>query len=187
MSRQPKNANELTRRLVIPSAFPITVAYVPVSFVADDVVLGPDMLAMGNATYYEFGILSSAPPVAWLCAVAKPAGASFNYAIERVYNTFPWPEDLSDEQRAKIEHSARKIEQVRASIPDFSFAKHYTVDNMPAELKEAHRANDEAVLAAYGLPPDASARDIVFCLKARYDALMKEHVQVGNNTRNWEE
>ena len=159
----------LTRRLAIPGEFPITFAYVPVSFVDDDVILGDTMLAIGNANYYHFGILSSAAHVAWLCCVAKPTGYMFKYTPNPVYNSFVWPE-VTEEQRAKIENAARFIESTRAAIPDFTFAQHYTVDGMPPELKEAHRINDEAVFAAYGLSPNPSVQEIAFELKMRYDA-----------------
>ena len=171
MRRQRETANELTRRIAIPQTFPITFAYVPVSFVDDDVILGPDMMAIGDATYYHFGILSSAPNVAWLCASARPQGMMFNYTPERVYNTFPWPQDISDEQRERIENAARMVEDARKSTPGFSFAKHYTVDGMPPALKEAHRILDAAVFAAYGLRPEACSTEIVIALKMLYDEL----------------
>ena len=169
--RERRSANDVKRRIAIPSVFPITFAYVPVSFVDDDVVLGPDMLAVGNATYYHFGVLSSAMHVAWLCAVDRPKGTEFVYRPERAYNTFAWPQDITDEQRERIESAARLVEQTRDSIPGFSFAAHYTVDGMPPALKEAHRVLDEAVFAAYGLRPGASGPEIVLELKMRYDEL----------------
>lgn len=162
----------MKRRIAIPSVFQITFAYVPVSFVDDDVVLVSDMLAIGNATYYQFGILSSAMHFAWLCAVDRPKGAEFVYWPERAYNTFAWPQDITDEQRERIESAARLVEQTRNSIPGFSFAAHYTVDGMPPALKEAHRVLDEAVFAAYGLRPGASGPEIVLALKMRYDELV---------------
>ena len=167
--RQRITANDLKRRLAIPQTFPITFAYVPVSFVDDDVILDDTMMAIGNATYYHLGILSSAAHVAWLCCVAKPRGDTFIYTPERVYNTFAWPE-VTEEQRARIENAARLIESTRAAIPGFTFARHYTVDGMPPELKEAHRINDEAVFAAYGLRANPSVHEIFFELKIRYDA-----------------
>ena len=150
MRRERKTANDYTHRLAIPGVFPSTFAYVPASFVDDDVILGPDMLAIGNATYYHFGVLSSAPHFSWLCAAAG----------------------ISDEQRANIENAARMIEEARKAITDFRFADHYTVDGMPAELKKAHRANDAAVLVAYGLPPDAPETVFMAHLFNRYNDLI---------------
>ena len=60
--RERRTANDMTRRIAIPQVFPITFAYVPASFVDDGVILDGTMLAIGNATYYHFGILSSAAP-----------------------------------------------------------------------------------------------------------------------------
>ena len=167
--RERRTANDMTRRIAIPQVFPITFAYVPAAFVEDDAVLGPDVLAIGNATYFHLGVLSSAMHVAWLCAVDKPKGTEFVYRPERTYNTFSWPKGITDEQRERIESAAVLVEQARDAIPSFSFAEHYTVDGMPPELKEAHRILDEAVFAAYGLRPGASAAEIVLELKMRYD------------------
>lgn len=169
MRRQRQTANELTRRLAIPGEFPITFAYVPVSFVDDDVILDDTMLAIGNASYYHFGILSSAAHVAWLCCVARPKGATFIYTPNPVYNSFVWPE-VTEEQRAKIESAARLIESTRMSIPDFTFARHYAVDGMPPALKAAHRINDEAVFTAYGLGPSPSSQEVFAELLKRYEA-----------------
>lgn len=167
--RERRTANDMTRRIAIPQVFPITFAYVPAAFVEDDAVLGPDMLAIGNATYFHLGVLSSAMHVAWLCAVDKPKWTEFVYRPERTYNTFSWPKGITDEKRERIESAAVLVEQARDAIPGFSFAEHYTVDGMPPELKEAHRILDEAVFAAYGLRTGASAAEIVLELKMRYD------------------
>ena len=43
-------------------------------------------------------------------------------------------------------------------------------DLMPAELRAAHRENDRAVEAAYGLPSDSDEADIVSHLFALYAA-----------------
>lgn len=42
---------------------------------------------------------------------------------------------------------------------------------MPKDLREAHRANDRAVLRAYGLPVTITESDCVAELKRCYEAL----------------
>ena len=42
---------------------------------------------------------------------------------------------------------------------------------MPVELRRAHRANDEAVLAAYGWPKNLSEEEIVARLFELYEKL----------------
>lgn len=44
---------------------------------------------------------------------------------------------------------------------------------MPPELRKAHRANDAAVLEAYGFPKDASESEIVARLFKMYQDLTK--------------
>lgn len=42
---------------------------------------------------------------------------------------------------------------------------------MPKELREAHRANNRAVMRAYGFPLKMAAPDCVAALMQRYEAL----------------
>ena len=43
---------------------------------------------------------------------------------------------------------------------------------MPAELRRAHRANDKAVMAAYGWAKDLSESEVVARLFAMYESLL---------------
>lgn len=65
-----------------------------------------------------------------------------------VYNNFPWPTP-TDAQKAKIEKTAHGILDARALYPESSLADLYDELTMPIELRNAHRANDKAVMEAY--------------------------------------
>ena len=54
---------------------------------------------------------------------------------------------------------------------DSSLADLYDPLTMPPELRKAHAANDRAVLAAYGLPPDTPEPEIVSHLMKLYQNL----------------
>ena len=56
--------------------------------------------------------------------------------------------------------------------PESSLADLYDELAMPIELRKAHRANDAAVLEAYGFPKDASESDIVARLFKMYQRLV---------------
>ena len=47
----------------------------------------------------------------------------------------------------------------------------YDVNTMPKELREAHRANDRAVMKAYKMPTKTSEAEAVALLMARYEIL----------------
>lgn len=81
-----------------------------------------------------------------------------------------WCEPTS-EQKTKIKQTAQNILGVRAKFPDSSLADLYDETLMPPELRKAHKANDAAVLAAYGLPKNAAESEIVAFLFERYGEL----------------
>ena len=78
---------------------------------------------------------------------------------------------VSAEQRAKIERTAQGILDARAAYPDCSLADLYDSLTMPQELRRAHRANDAAVLEAYGFPPAAPEPELVSRLFGLYRLL----------------
>ena len=73
--------------------------------------------------------------------------------------------------REIISSTAQAILDARALYPDSSLADLYDPLTMPPELRKAHTANDRAVLAAYGLPPDTPEPEIVSHLMKHYQNL----------------
>ena len=108
----------------------------------------------------------------WMRAVGGYFGPSYNYSNTIVDNNFPWPTP-TDAQKEKIEQTAQGILDARALYPESSLADLYDNLTMPPELRKAHRANDTAVLEAYGFPKDATESDIVARLFKMYQELTK--------------
>ena len=102
-----------------------------------------------NATLYHFGVLTSSIHMTWLRTVGGRLKSDYRYSKDVVYNNFIWVEP-TDKQQQAIETSAQKILDIRASLPDSSFAELYDEVTMPYELRQAHRKNDLAVARAYG-------------------------------------
>ena len=103
-----------------------------------------------DATLYHFGILTSNVHMAWMRTVCGRLKSDYRYSKDIVYNNFPWPTS-TDAQRQKIEQTAQAILDARALYPDASLADLYDDLTMPPELRKAHRDNDAAVMAAYGM------------------------------------
>ena len=146
--------------------------YVPFGFLTNGTIPGNKLYFIPTNSLYVFGIMTSIVQNAWMRAVAGRFGPSYNYANTLVYNTFPWP-DIKDSQREKIEQTAQSILNVRTMFSDSSLAQLYDDDKMPIELRKAHKANDAAVLEAYGFPKDASESEIVARLFKMYQELTK--------------
>ncbi|MBR3286649.1 MAG: methylase [Bacteroidales bacterium] len=99
--------------------------------------------------------------------------SDFRYSKDIVYNNFPWPTP-TEEQKARIEQTAQAILDARQAYPDASMADLYGNLILFPELLKAHRANDSAVLEAYGFPKDATESDIVARLFKMYQELTKK-------------
>ena len=149
-------------------------------FVEPEVVISDGGIFIPNIKLYHFGILTSSIHMAWMRLTAGRFGIGYRYGRDTVYNTFPWCEP-SDKQREAIELTAQKILDVRAkymkitrsedqkitsksattydlmnlSSCDLSngatLADLYDELSMPRDLRDAHKKNDRAVAAAYGL------------------------------------
>lgn len=89
--------------------------------------------------------------MAWMRAVCGRLKSDYRYSKDIVYNNFPWPTP-TEEQKAKIVETAQAILDARALFSDCSLADLYDELTMPYQLREAHRANDRAVMQAYGFP-----------------------------------
>ena len=167
-NRQPESGNYL----LIPRVSSEKRSYIPIGYVSSDVIASDAAQLVPNATLYEFGILTSSIHNAWMRVVCGRLKSDYRYSNDIVYNNFPWCSP-SDEQRKKIEYTAQAILDVRAKFVDSTFADLYDSTFMPPELRKAHRANDEAVLAAYGWPKDLQESEIVERLFGLYEAMVK--------------
>ena len=136
--------------LAIPKTSSEKRFYIPIGFMNDSVVCADSLRLVANAELYHFGILTSSIHMAWLRTVGGRLKSYYRYSKDIVYNDFVWVEP-TDKQNQAIEQSAQAILDVRAKFPDATFAELYDEVTMPYELRQAHRANDKAVAAAYGL------------------------------------
>ena len=164
--------------LVIPQTSSGRRRYIPIGFLTPDVMVNNKLQVMTEGGLYEFGILSSNIHNAWLRTVAGRLREDFTYSVSVVYNTFPWPEPTA-EQKQKIEETAQMILDARNLYPEASLADLYLVDAdgleyMPDELRQAHKANNVAVMKAYGFSvKDMSESDCVAKLMKMYQELTK--------------
>ena len=136
---------------------------------ADTLTSDSAHIAMG-ATIYHFGVITSIVHNAWMRVVCGRLKSDYRYSKDIVYNNFPWPEP-SDAQKERIEQTAQSILDARQLYPDASMADFYGNLILFPELRKAHRANDAAVLEAYGFPKDATESDIVARLFKMYQDL----------------
>ena len=110
--------------------------------------------------------------MAWTRVVCGRLKSDYDYSIKIVYNNFPWP-SVSEQQRQKIEQTAQAILDAREKYAEASFADMYSHLILFPELLKAHRANDAAVMQAYGFDLKMSENEVVAALFKLYQELTK--------------
>lgn len=168
--RQPLTGNYL----VIPVTTSQTRKYIPMGFVNSNTIASNALLITTNANTYDFGILESIVHMDWMRLTTGRLEMRYQYSAKIVYNNFPWPTP-TPEQRKKIEQTAQAILDARNNHPESSLADLYDPLAMPADLRKAHKANDKAVLQAYGLKTDATESEIVAHLFKMYEKLTRNN------------
>lgn len=146
--------------IAIPQVSSENRQYIPMDFLDDNFIPTTQLMIIPDADLFYFGVLTSSVHMAWMKTVAGRLKSDFRYSAGVVYNNFVWCQPTL-EQRKKIETTAQKIIAVRALYADSSLAELYDDTLMPKDLRDAHKENDEAVLAAYGFPADFTESDIV--------------------------
>lgn len=122
--------------------------YIPMMFIANDVIASDSTFILPDATLYDFGILESRMHMTWMRTVCGRLEMRYRYSKDLCYNTFYWPE-VTDTQKENIETLAQNILDVRDQYFDKTLADLYDPDLMPEELRKAHEALDLAVDRLY--------------------------------------
>ena len=158
------------RFIAVPKVSSEQREYIPMGFLDENVIPGDKLFIIVNSSLYHFGVLTSNVHMAWMRVVAGRLEMRYSYSNTIVYNNFPWPTP-SDTQKAKIEATTQAILDARSLYPDSSLADLYDDLTMPIELRKAHRANDAAVMEAYGFRKDMTEPEIVAELFKMYQKL----------------
>lgn len=145
--------------LVIPRVSSSRRKYVPIRYVSSKTVVSDAVYVMPSAGLYEFGILSSTMHNAWMRRICGRLKSDYRWS-PAVYNSMSLPKVCNTKQ-GDIENTAQNILEARLQYPDKSLAELYNPDKMPADLLAAHKANDAAVEAAYGVDFNGDEEKIV--------------------------
>ena len=144
-----RETNNFDSFIIVPRHSSENRKYIPFGFAGAELIVNDAVLVIPDATSYHFGVLNSNVHMAWMRAVAGRLKSDYRYSKDIVYNNFPWPTP-TPAQKERIEKTAQAILDARALYPESSLADLYDELTMPVELRKAHRANDKAVMEAYG-------------------------------------
>ena len=153
--------------LVLPEVSTQRRKYIPFGYMTPDIICSNKVRLMPDATPYHFGILESRVHMAWMRVVCGRMKSDYSYSIEIVYNNFPWPQNITDEQVKRISESAHTILDARNNHSSSTLRQLYEPSLMPSDLVDAHRKNDRAVFAAYsnlGITSEMTDEEIALVL-----------------------
>jgi len=132
---------------------------------------------------YTFGIIQSSFHWDWTKAKGSRVRQDFQYTTD-VWRSFPWPQDPMETQVAVVARAGRALRRTRDRLMaenGWSPRQLYQAAEVEGHhpLKDAQAALDEAVIAAYGMPPDQSPTEFLLEL----NQLVAEDEGIGRKVR----
>jgi hypothetical protein len=155
--------------ILIPSTTSENRKYIPLGFFTKESIANNSCHIIPNGSIYNFGVLMSEMHMSWVRYTCGRLENRYRYSKDLVYNNYPWPENPSEKQKAKVEDAANKILNVREEFPENSLADLYDPVLMPPILVKAHQELDKAVDLCYRPQPFTSDTNRIEYLFELYD------------------
>lgn len=157
--------------LIIPKITSTKRDYIPIGYMSKEIITLDSNQILNGIDKSLFSIMCSDIHNIWLKVVSGYLGEySVNYSSQITYNNFPFITP-TEEEKAKLEQLANNILKARANHPNSSLADLYDPDKMPADLRAAHKANDEYVRSLYGFTMENTKEYILAGLLTLYKKL----------------
>ena len=173
LRKQPKN-----NYLAVPFTSSENRDYIPMSYLKPDAICLNSIYYIELAPKYLFALMQSNIFTIWVKLLCGRLGNSIRFSNTLCYNTFPFITP-TEEEKSKLEQLANNILKARANHPNKSLADLYDPENMPDDLRKAHKENDIYVRSLYGFKPDDTKEHILAGLLTCYKALSTGQIPEG--------
>ena len=134
--------------IVVPGVSSENRPYLPVGLLGADAILSNRNFALYDAPLWNMALVASRVHWVWIGTVCVRMRTDFSYSNTLGWNTFPVPK-LTDKNKADLTHCAESILLAREAHYPATIADLYDPDNMPADLRAAHMANDDVLERIY--------------------------------------
>ncbi len=145
--------------------------YLPFGFIDRDTIPSNLCSFIAAPTLDLFGILTSSMHMTWVKYVCGRLKSDYRYSNTIVYNNYPFPPNISDKQKQKVETAAQTVLDARAKYPDSSLADLYDPRTMPPDLVKAHQILDKTVDLCYRSQAFANELNRIEFLFGLYESL----------------
>lgn len=134
--------------LIIPRVSSERRPYLPVGLLEGETVVADSAFALYDAPLWSLALIASRLHLVWIAAVCGKLKTDYRYSNTLGWNTFPIP-TLTDKNRADLTNCAQEILLCREVHFPATTADLYSVEAMPANLRDAHQRNDEVLERIY--------------------------------------
>ena len=160
------------RYMAVPSVSSEKRRYIPIAFFDKEVIVNNAIFFIESEDLGLFSILESHPFTVWVQTVSSRMKSDYQISASSVYNTFPFPQYTTSQERDLKEFGHAILEE-RGRFKDSSLGDLYDPDVMPSSLLKLHKRLDELVLSIFGLPKNASDSEILGHLLEKYAEMTK--------------
>jgi hypothetical protein len=162
--RQPKNDY-----IAIPTVSSERRKYIPVAYLDKSIIASNQLYIIPSGDFFIFGMIHCEMHMTWVKYVGGRLKSDYRYSNKLVYNNYPFPKNVSEANKKKVEAAAQKVLEVRENYPNSSLADLYDPLTMPPPLVKAHQALDKAVDRCYRPQPFTSERNRIEFLFELYE------------------
>jgi SAM-dependent methyltransferase len=134
--------------ILIPSVSSERRPYLPFERVGANTIASNANFALYDAPDWCMALIASRLHLVWIGTVCGKLKSDFRYSNTLGWNTFPVPR-LTDDQLAALTKSAMGILRCRLTHHPKTIADLYDPDEMPEDLRAAHKANDDLLESMY--------------------------------------
>ena len=161
--------------IVVPSTTSENRKYIPMGFLDSQTIPTNAVLIIPDGDLFLFGQLTAQMHMAWVKYTCGRLKSDFRYSKDIVYNNYPFPQNVSETNKKRVEEAAQTVLNTRQKYPSSSLADLYDPLSMPPDLVKAHQALDKAVDLCYR--PQAFVNELarieyLFSIYEQYDAPM---------------
>ncbi len=152
MAERPHQFREhhapIRHAFLVPSVSSERRPYLPIDRVGSDTIASNLNFALYDAPDWCMALIASRLHIVWIGTVCGKLKSDFRYSNTLGWNTFPVPK-FTDDQLAALTKSAMAILRCRLMHHPKTIADLYDPDEMPDDLRAAHRANDDLLESMY--------------------------------------
>jgi hypothetical protein len=120
----------------------------PVGLYSSDAIITAPNFALYDAPLWNLALIASRLHFVWVSTVCGKLETRIRYSNTIGWNTFPVP-TLTEKNKCDLTHCAEDILMAREAHFPATIAELYAAEAMPADLREAHDRNDEALERIY--------------------------------------